>query len=561
MSLCYYPHCKLLANYLYYGHSASRCEIHKKRFMLSIYYTRCKVLKCLHKPILGFSADKPLYCRLHQSLIDLSIINFNKQHICMHSQCASNASFGPINGVSVYCSLHNIEPTYVNLTVKKCEEPTGCTKIPTYGFIKGIATRCVQHKIDGMKDVKHKVCEEKDCTTRASQGYTPNKPLRCITHILENMKDVVRKYCEEPGCESRPTYGSVVGSATHCVMHKKANMDDVRHKDVCDFPGCGVKRPTYGFEKNKPTRCSQHKIEGMTDVLNKMCIEPGCKIAPSYALPGRMTALYCVLHLKDDMVNIRKPECTYPKCTTSPTYGYENEKAERCLIHKLINMVDVRHKRCIDKGCKFRAYFGIPGYTAEYCVKHKKSGMIANSTKVVVDHPCKTCCTVQVHHDEEFCINCKITEKNNNTTIKVIRKEIVIKSLLEENNISFTHNSVAEAGCSRKRPDFLITSNKGVVILEVDEDQHKMYDCEITRMKQIYHDVGTPNLIFIRYNPDEYKGLNQYGTPQRHKYLLQTLKKYMQELPIGLTFIQLFYNQFDPTTVFPQQIDPYQIAN
>ena len=45
-----------------------------------------------------------------------------------------------------------------------------------------------------------------------------------------------------------------------------------------------------------------------------------------------------------------------------------------------------------------------------------------------------------------------------------------------------------------------------VLIIEVDENQHKAYDClcENKRIMELSQDVGHRNLVFIRFNPDEY---------------------------------------------------------
>jgi hypothetical protein len=104
------------------------------------------------------------------------------------------------------------------------------------------------------------------------------------------------------------------------------------------------------------------------------------------------------------------------------------------------------------------------------------------------------------------------------------QKEYVIKQFLKLNNIIFTHNKIVHLDGSLRRPDFLIDTKFGKIILECDENQHKKYsnEEECDRMKMIYKDVQLlkPNseVLFIRYNPDNYKGA-QYQTSDRLKYL------------------------------------------
>jgi len=65
-------------------------------------------------------------------------------------------------------------------------------------------------------------------------------------------------------------------------------------------------------------------------------------------------------------------------------------------------------------------------------------------------------------------------------------------------------------GCSRRRPDLLLDLGYQVIIIEVDENQHMEYDCscENKRLMELSKDVGYRNIIFIRFNPDDYKDNN-----------------------------------------------------
>jgi hypothetical protein len=47
-----------------------------------------------------------------------------------------------------------------------------------------------------------------------------------------------------------------------------------------------------------------------------------------------------------------------------------------------------------------------------------------------------------------------------------------------------------------------------VVIIEVDEEQHKYTPCEDTRIIKIWEDLAKRPCVFLRFNPDKYKDAN-----------------------------------------------------
>ncbi len=61
-------------------------------------------------------------------------------------------------------------------------------------------------------------------------------------------------------------------------------------------------------------------------------------------------------------------------------------------------------------------------------------------------------------------------------------------------------------GCSRRRPDLFLDMGSHVLIVEIDEDQHKTYDCtcENRRLMEISKDVSRGPVVMVRFNPDRY---------------------------------------------------------
>jgi len=62
-------------------------------------------------------------------------------------------------------------------------------------------------------------------------------------------------------------------------------------------------------------------------------------------------------------------------------------------------------------------------------------------------------------------------------------------------------------GCSKRRPDLLLDMGYQIIIIEVDENQHIDYNtsCENKRIMELSRDLGHRPIIFIRFNPDDYK--------------------------------------------------------
>jgi hypothetical protein len=99
------------------------------------------------------------------------------------------------------------------------------------------------------------------------------------------------------------------------------------------------------------------------------------------------------------------------------------------------------------------------------------------------------------------------------TTRNYKTKETAASQFITNNFPNFTWNldKKIEDGCSKRRPDLLCDLGYQVIIVEVDENQHKDYDCscENKRIMQLSQDVGHRPIIFIRFNPDDYINSNE----------------------------------------------------
>ena len=73
-------------------------------------------------------------------------------------------------------------------------------------------------------------------------------------------------------------------------------------------------------------------------------------------------------------------------------------------------------------------------------------------------------------------------------------------------NLTWITDKKVQDGCSRRRPDLLVDMGSHIVIVEIDENSHKNYDCscENKRIMELSQDLQHRSIVFIRFNPDEY---------------------------------------------------------
>ena len=329
----------------------------------------------------------------------------------------------------------------------------------------------------------------------------------------------------------------------------------------------------------------------------KMTKCKSCNKKASYGNLETLKALYCSVHAPIGYEDVINKKCKHPNCKTRPSYGKQGglkKDAEYCSDHAPIGYEDVTHKKCKHPNCKTRPSYNFIGFASEFCSQHKKNRMIINSLKYCIEcrkkatyidkekrffcfehynleckelgNICSICCERFLESDEmKICSDCMNIEDNGGVSIKTKRKEISVKNFLEENSIHYDiYDKKVKGGCSKRRPDFVIETKWGSIILEVDENQHKQktYNChcEVVRMRQLYFDIGTEKLLIIRYNPDSY--IPSYGKilseVQRFNYLLKILEKYKEQQPrYNCSVLYMFYDGFSYLEEELEGIDPY----
>jgi hypothetical protein len=223
-------------------------------------------------------------------------------------------------------------------------------------------------------------------------------------------------------------------------------------------------------------------------------------------------------------------------------------------------MIDIKNKKCRHIDCKKIPYFNFADKkTAIFCKNHALDEMIN-----VRDKTCKNswCTTLANPKYKGYCLRCFIHEFPDQEIARhyKIKETHVADYLREIFPDKFTFDKTV-GGCSKRRPDAYIDLLTHIIILECDENQHKDYDttCEISRINELFTDLGDRPIVFIRFNPDAYdnkpssfKYHKTSGVPiirnseewnGRLESLKNCINKYIHNIPSETIFEYLFYDK------------------
>ena len=353
-------------------------------------------------------------------------------------------------------------------------------------------------------------CEIVGCNIRAYYNYPKTQPgKRCASHKCAGMVNVYNKTCRQQECLRRPVYNFPNEKrGVSCKEHSEKGMIDIQN------PKCPICQRYGGsnFPGQKGIYCAKHALDGMVFTNKNKCKYKGCETTAKYNIPSaKKTGKYCFSHKLIGMINVSKGLCANENCTIPAMYGkISKTKPTHCSVHRENDMIDVIHKLCDHEKCSTRPVYNASGiHIGRFCAVHKHSGMVHINV-----YPCISC-------GLEFRFRNKTTSKlcvycDSNSTVRSKTKENRIKELLQESfpdipcihdrSISSIETIDQKCVYRRFRPDFFYDMTTHVVIVEVDEHQHSMYDvsCERAREFHIADAVGRPT-YFIRYNPDAYR--------------------------------------------------------
>ena len=272
----------------------------------------------------------------------------------------------------------------------------------------------------------------------------------------------------------------------------------------CVIPNCD-KEKIYNY-KNEKSRayCKIHKLPDMVNFKYNECNDTDCDNKPSYNYIGESIPSYCSIHKTDEMIdfdklrlnakchcdkpghkyfNFRKPFwlckechnnmygtdkiCNHPECPKMCGFAFDGEKYPLlCTKHKLPDMIDFKSKRCLEPGCDKKS-----------SIKHYKGY-------------CSGCFHIK-YPDISY-------DRNNKTKERIIVNNIIkqfpdFKFILDK-----------AIGPLNHRPDMLLDLDDKVIIVEIDEYQHKGYNTnELLRLDTIQKAINK-KIICIRFNPDSF---------------------------------------------------------
>ncbi len=400
------------------------------------------------------------------------------------------------------------EDGMMNVTKKHCIAK-GCKTLAIFGNPEtGIKEYCSEHKKDNMVDLHHRTCLE--CDVQASFNFDDETvPLYCATHAKEGMICLKAIKCEK--CSTVATFNFPGLPKKFCAEHKEEGMVNVVNESCLK---CS-QRALFGFIGGKPMYCSEHAEDDMINLSYDIC-EKCDNYAywnfPNHSLSskGRILARFCLEHKEDGMeiVTGSSKVCIAEKCNKLACFNLKHiNKPEYCKEHSTSAMVDVKHSKCISKECSNRAFYNnFWEKTPKYCFYHKEETMI----DVCKDY-CKTnmCFTRAVKHFENYCMKCFQHKYPNHKLIRNFktRESEVVKFVTEQfPDYSWIFDRIIESGCSKKRPDIFVDMGFRILVVEIDENQHKIYGfpCEINRLNQLWEDSEKREMIVIRFNPDNY---------------------------------------------------------
>jgi RNase P subunit RPR2 len=392
------------------------------------------------------------------------------------------------------------------------------------------------------------------------------------------MKNILSRMCE--ACNDKQPYYNFPGQTKGRFCKSCAErlypgeMYNTREDKKCKH--CKETQAFYNFPgqlKGQFCKSCAEKLypNQLVNVITPMCEE--CKnIVPNFNFPGQTKGRFCKTCAEKlypgEMRNIRDRKCEAPNCGKTACYGIPGTFPTRCSPHKTDGMLFRPRKRCSVKKCTNIATHGIT--TPDTCETHSKTDYI-----LLTERHCKQCQRLDVLNAQGVCVNfCSLDELDRKYKKHLKQKEDAIRKLfqkelqLDQTVIQTWEDSVVDSSCTRRRPDFVFHCGTHVVIVEVDEHQHKSYsNCGSTREDKIrgenrrmfeifqsFQSLLTDSIIpvlFIRYNPDAYYLQGRKGKTsdkQRRETLVRWVRQSLgvnplDSVPDPLSVLYLYYDE------------------
>ena len=165
-------------------------------------------------------------------------------------------------------------------------------------------------------------------------------------------------------------------------------------------------------------------------------------------------------------------KCQNTDCDKEASYNFKNEKRRKyCKIHKLPDMINFKYHECNETECDNL------DCDKKSSIKHYKGF-------------CSTCFNIKYPD---------ITYDRNNKTKERLIVNYIIKQFPE---YKFILDKAI--GPKHHRPDMLLELDDKVIIIEIDEYQHKGYNTDELLRLDIIQKAINKKIICIRFNPDNF---------------------------------------------------------
>lgn len=244
-------------------------------------------------------------------------------------------------------------------------------------------------------------------------------------------------------------------------------------------------------------------------------------------------------------------------CGKDAFYGNKKFEPTHCGTCKMEGMWRVLQNFCKALNCDNAAKYGLPDKKPIVCINHMRKGMVNR-----IRPQCQLCMSVGINKKyTPYCAGCFFFIHPNDPRKRYFKtKEKAFLQPIRERYPNMVIDQIIDGGTSKRRPDGLIKLDGFSVIIEVDEGQHLAYEtiCENKRMMELFVDLGSKPVVFIRINPDGYrdsqgkriasvfkgKVINKGMLKQRMEVLIETVETVMANKPTKeIQVIELFYNK------------------
>ena len=315
----------------------------------------------------------------------------------------------------------------------------------------------------------------------------------------------------------------------------------------CERAGCEAQSVFNVRGATKGRFCRAHKEVDMVDVKSKRCERAGCEARPAFNVPGATKGRFCRAHKEIDMVDVKHKRCERTGCETRPSYGLPGHAPTLCATHKAAGTMKDPKRTCAFFECRETATHGIT--RPERCEAHALLGDVN-----MVERECVTCFLPYILDARGMCVDC--AEYTSGKRPRLAKQREVLQFLdYEFKNHPYDTTDVVPRDlrdCARReRPDVLWDRADRIVILEVDEDQHKdrPCECEQTRMMNVSQALGAERTVWIRYNPDAFASATSRSwssKAKRHAVLKEWLTWALtaETLPYTISVVHLFFDGF-----------------